>query len=127
MIHELEKGVGTCVGTLKGLRGLMFHIYLGTWVWVRAHNWIFQPMKYLPQSVQVELQSDKDELWNGVMWFSGQLGLGFSDCENSAEVSFSEQVVTAHCNSPRRKKVVETKVVEYLEANNFPLWHFDPR
>jgi len=36
------------------------------------------------------------------------------------KVSFSEHAVTAHCNSPRRKKFVETKVVEYREANNFP-------
>jgi len=35
------------------------------------------------------------------------------------EVSFSEHVVIVHCNSPRRKKTVETKVIEYHETNNF--------
>jgi len=34
------------------------------------------------------------------------------------EVSFSVRV-RCNSNSPRRKKIVETKVVEYLKANNF--------
>jgi len=48
--------------------------------------------------------------------------MGYFPKEFKVEVSFSEHAVTAHCcNSPWRKEFVETKVVEYLEANNFPL------
>jgi len=43
------------------------------------------------------------------------------------EVSYSEHVVTTHCNRPRQKKFAETKVVAYLMTNNFPVWHFDPQ
>jgi len=43
----------------------------------------------------------------------------FRQVSDLVEVSFSVHVVTAHCNSRRRKKIVETKVVKHLEANNF--------
>jgi len=45
--------------------------------------------------------------------------IGRYSFESRVEVSFSKHVVAVHCNSRPQKKIVETKIVDYLETNNF--------